>query len=174
MKKNCIIFILIGIISLTVVFFSVEKRESVSTEYLRIHVRANSNEEKDQQIKYQIKDRLVAYLTPFVAQASTKSQAISLLNEKSEQMESICNSYLSLKGFNYSAKVKIVNEYFPTRVYEDTTLESGYYDSIIVELGSAKGDNWWCVVYPPLCFVNSAPVSYRSKILEIINNFKNR
>lgn len=173
MKKNCIIFLLIGIISLTIVFFSVGGQK-VTTEYLRIHVRANSNEICDQQVKYEIKDKLVSYLTPYIANVNTKSQAISLLKEKSSQMESICNQYLRLKGFNYLAKVKIANEYFPTRVYEDTTLESGYYDSIIVELGSAKGDNWWCVIYPPLCFVKSAPVTYRSKILEIINNFKNR
>ncbi len=174
MNKNCIIFFLIGIISLTVVFLAVGKSQNVTTEYLRIHVRANSNESADQQIKYELKDKLVAYLTPYIAQVDTKSEAIRLLKEKSGQMESICNAYLNLKGFNYTAKVKIANEYFPTRVYDDLTLESGYYDSIIVELGSAKGDNWWCVVYPPLCFVKNAPVTYRSKILEIINNFKNR
>ena len=172
MKKNGIIFLIISIICLTVVFFAVNRQ--TTTEYLRIHVRANSNEQADQEIKYQIKDRLVEYLTPYIAQVSTKSEAISLLKEKSPYMEGICNSYLSVRGFAYTARVKIANEYFPTRVYEDTTLEAGYYDSIIVELGEARGDNWWCVVYPPLCFVKSSPIVYRSKILEIINNFKNR
>ena len=173
MKKNGIIFLIVSIICLTIVFYAVNKTQT-TTEYLRIHVRANSNEQSDQDIKYQIKDRLVEYLTPYIAEVNTKSEAISLLEGKIPAMEGICNSYLSAYGFNYEARVKIANEYFPTRVYEDTTLESGYYDSIIVELGSAKGDNWWCVVYPPLCFVKSAPVTYRSKILEIINNFKNR
>ena len=61
---------------------------------------------------------------------------------------------LRQKGFNYVSNVKINNEYFPSRTYENTTLESGYYDAVIIELGEAKGDNWWCVMYPPLCFVN--------------------
>ena len=172
MKKNGIIFLIIGIICLTVVFFAVQRE--TTTEYLRIHLRANSNEISDQEVKYQIKDILVDYLTPYIAQVNTKSEAISLLESKKQDMEMVCRNYLSARGFCYSARVKIANEYFPTRVYEDTTLEAGYYDSIIVELGEAKGDNWWCVVYPPLCFVKSAPISYRSKILEIINNFKNR
>ena len=171
MKNKGIIILIIGIISLTVIFSAVNKTEK---EYLRIHVRANSNQECDQQIKYEIKDKIVQYLTPYIAQIQTKSQAISLLEDSKSNLESICNSYLKAKGFTYGAKIKISNEYFPTRVYEDTTLKAGYYDSIIVELGQAKGDNWWCVVYPPLCFVKDSPIRYRSKIVEIINNFKNR
>ena len=68
------------------------------------------------------------------------------------------------------------SEYFPTRCYDDVVLESGEYDSLIVELGSGTGDNWWCVAYPPLCFVNATDdgtenVVYRSKLLEIIKSF---
>ena len=172
MKKNGIIFLIISIICLTIVFYAV--RQTTTTEYLRIHVRANSNDIADQQVKYVIKDKLVEYLTPYIAQVQTKSEAISLLNEQKDSMEAICNNFLRASGLNYGAKIKIANEYFPTRVYEDTTLEAGYYDSIIVSLGKGEGDNWWCVVYPPLCFVKNAPITYRFKILEIINNFKNR
>ena len=76
-------------------------------------------------------------------------------------------------GFNYHSKVAVRNELFPTRVYGDFTLEEGFYDALIVELGEAKGDNWWCVVYPPLCFTGTENIKYKSKILEIINSFKN-
>ena len=172
MKKNGIIFLIIGIICLTVVFFAVQRE--TTTEYLRIHVRANSNLQVDQDVKYEIKDNLVTFLTPFIAEVSSKSEAISLLNDKKEQMEDICNAYLNQQGFSYGAKVEIKSEYFPSRVYEDTTLKAGVYDAIIVSLGEAKGDNWWCVVYPPLCFVKSAPIKYRSKILKIIEKFKQR
>ena len=65
---------------------------------------------------------------------------------------------------------KLNNEYFPTRAYDDLVLENGYYDALIIELGSGKGDNWWCVVYPPLCFADcTQKIEYKSKFLEIIN-----
>ena len=77
-------------------------------------------------------------------------------------------------GFNYVSNIKINNEYFPTRTYANTTLESGYYDAVIIELGEAEGDNWWCVMYPPLCFVNknenNMQIKYKSKIWEWINS----
>mgnify|MGYP002521854701 CR=1 FL=1 len=79
-------------------------------------------------------------------------------------------------GLNYKSNIKIDREVFPTRTYEGYTLESGIYDAIIVELGSAKGNNWWCVIYPPLCFTNyssanNQSVVYKSKIWGIIKQF---
>ena len=68
----------------------------------------------------------------------------------------------------------IRNEKFPTRVYGDLTLESGYYDAVIVELGKAEGANWWCVVYPPLCFSSGENIEYRSKIADIIAEWKSK
>ncbi len=171
MKKFSITFILLSIIILLVVVGANFTGET-KTEYLRIHVRANSNQAVDQNVKYELKDKIVAYLTPYIANVNDKSGAISLLNDKKETLQSICNAYLLAKGFNYKAKVSIKQEYFPTRVYDDLTLNAGYYEAIIVELGKGEGDNWWCVVYPPLCFVENAPVKYRSKLLEIINKYK--
>ena len=78
-------------------------------------------------------------------------------------------------GFNYQSKVQIREEYFPTRVYDGITLDAGVYDAVIIELGNAQGQNWWCVVYPPLCFVNvGTKYEYKSKILEIVNDFIKR
>ena len=173
MKKNGIILLLIAIITLTAVYFS-NRGTSAEGEYLRIHVRANSNDFADQTVKYEVKDQIVSFLTPFVAECDTKSEAISLLKGKSDEIVAICNDLLKKEGFSYGAKVEIKKEYFPTRVYNGQTFDAGVYDAIIVELGSATGDNWWCVVYPPLCFVQSGKIEYRSKILEIISRFKNR
>ena len=79
---------------------------------------------------------------------------------------------LSVFSFNYSAKASVKKEKFPTRVYQGVQLESGIYDALIIELGSGKGDNWWCVVYPPLCFTGeNVKYSYKSKILQIIRSF---
>ena len=144
-----------------------------SVEYLRIHIRANSNSQEDQSVKYKIKAEVVNYLTPLITECNSKEQAITLLNLHKLNIEKVCDKVLSDSGFGYKAEVAVRNELFPTRVYGEFTLNEGFYDALIVELGKAKGDNWWCVVYPPLCFAgNDTNVVYKSKILEIINRFK--
>lgn len=145
-----------------------------SESILRIHIRANSNSIEDQEIKYDIKAMVVEYLTPIVAEINSKEDLINSLNYNKSSIENIINAKLKEQGFNYLSNMKISNELFPTRTYGEYTFEADYYDALIVELGEAKGDNWWCVVYPPLCFKSAnTKVVYKSKILEIINQFFN-
>ena len=171
MKKICISLFLLTIIFVTVIASMNQNEDSV--EYLRIHIRANSNSQADQSVKYSVKEAIVEYLTPYVANCNDKQSVINTLNEKKGELESVANQVLYKNGFNYTSKVAVRNEKFPTRVYEDFTLKEGFYDALIVDLGEAQGDNWWCVVYPPLCFTASDNVVYKSKILEIIKEFKN-
>lgn len=145
-------------------------------QYLRIHIRANSDSRIDQNIKYTIKDDLVNYLTPLVSQCNSFDEVVDMIDENINDMENLCDNILTDNGFSYTSKIMINEEYFPTRAYGEYVLESDFYDAIIVNLGEAKGDNWWCVVYPPLCFLNAKNVDknnivYKSKILEIINKF---
>ena len=176
MKNFCITFLLLSIIFLTagcqrMISGETPKEE---TEYLRIHVRANSNSDEDQAIKYCIKDQIVKYLTPFIAQCHSKSEAVQVIAQKKATLEYIIDEILISNGLEYSSHIAVRNEKFPTRVYQEFTLESGYYDAVIVELGEAKGDNWWCVVYPPLCFTGGENVKYSSLILQIIEEFKRK
>lgn len=144
--------------------------------YLRIHIRANSNLAVDQNIKYEIKDYVVSYLTPFLCGGKTIDMAKEIVTNQLENIEDLANDILIQNGFSYRAKAKLNEEFFPTRTYSTLTLESGYYDALIISLGSGEGDNWWCVVYPPLCFTSGENVSvvYKSIIWEIVNSwFKN-
>ena len=190
MKKFCIIFLLSIIISLTALGFSGilgAKNANGATMYatnthvgvraddfLRIHIRADSNESEAQDVKYYVRDRVVEYLTPLVANCQTKAEALLGLQARINEISAVANKALREKGFYYGANAELTTERFPTRVYEDCILPAGEYSSLIIRLGSGKGDNWWCVVYPPLCF--SAPtgknVVYKSKIWEIIERFK--
>lgn len=173
MKKIGISILIIAIITLTVAVGLVPHDSGV--EYLRIHIRANSNSEEDQSVKYLIKDAVVSYATPYVAEMHSKEDATEFFNSHKTEIENLIDNILKQKGFSYGSNLVVRNEKFPTRVYGDFTLEEGFYDAVIVELGSAKGDNWWCVVYPPLCFTgNSTSVKYKSKILEIIEDFKKK
>lgn len=171
MRKVCISFLIIGIIVLSGIgLWSYQPK--AHSEYLRIHIRANSNLDCDQQVKYIVKDAIVDYLTPFIAGCNTKQKAQKMLEDNLFNMQNLAQKVLIQNGFDYSVKVSIKNEQFPTRIYNGVQLESGFYDALIVELGSAKGNNWWCVVYPPLCFTGEGQGQiYKSKILDIINDF---
>ena len=181
MKKFCIIFLLSIIISLTAFglsdggrYASNAQNTDTQTEYLRMHIRADSNAAPAQEVKYKVRDCVVDYLTPIVAKSETKAEALWRVRGAISGIEQVAEKELKANGFGYGARAEIRTETFPTRVYEGHTLPAGEYLALIIELGEGKGDNWWCVVYPPLCF--AAPkgenVVYKSKILEIIENFR--
>lgn len=174
MRKICISFLIVGIIILSGISLIMPKNE-VHKEYLRIHIRANSNDEIDQSVKMKVKNAVVLYLTPFIAECDTKTKAVNMLSVRLNGVEQVADSVLSSSGFDYKSNAKIKREEFPTRVYSGLELEKGFYDALIIELGDGKGDNWWCVVYPPLCFTGQeAGYQYKSKILEIIHEFRKK
>ena len=171
--KKIVLAVSVALIILTgllVLPFSPANVSGQQATYLRVHIRANSNDEKDQKVKLEIKELIVNYLTPKLQNVPGIDSAKEIIDDNLGEISSIATSYLKEKGFNYGANAKLNNEYFPTRSYQDLTLEDGYYDALIVELGSAKGDNWWCVVYPPLCFsqTGEGEVIYKSIIQELI------
>ena len=140
--------------------------------YLRVHIRANSNSNEDQAVKYRVRDKVVEYLTPTVAGCNTKEEAMAKIGAKLDEIAVVADGVLRANGYTYGAQASIRTEKFPTRVYENVTLEAGVYDALILELGTGSGDNWWCVVYPPLCFSSgNGNVVYKSKIAEIIKSF---
>lgn len=144
-------------------------------DYLRVHIRANSNGEEDQEVKYLVRDAVVEYLTPTVAECFTKQEAMEKIKKNLNGVARIAEGVLRENGYAYGAAAEVKREEFPTRVYDGYTLEAGVYDSLIIRLGAGTGDNWWCVVYPPLCFTGAAgDVTYKSKILEIIRDFRER
>ena len=139
------------------------------SDYLRIHIRANSNCKQDQQIKYVVRDEVVNFLTPLIKDCESKQQAISVIQNNQSAVNALIEGVLIKNGFNYGCKISICRQEFPTRVYENLTLEAGVYDAVIIELGEGIGENWWCVVYPSFCFSSNDNVDYRSKFLDILN-----
>ena len=171
MKKIAIIALLFAAV-VGICVLGVQKKDSANADYLRGHIRANSNSEIDQAVKYRVRDAVVAYLTPTVAECGTKAEAMRAVEENLPAIADVADDILRENGFFYGARAHLRQEEFPTRVYDGVTLEAGVYDALIVELGTGAGDNWWCVVYPPLCFTaGNGNIVYKSKILEIINQF---
>jgi stage II sporulation protein R len=172
MKKWLIAFAVIILVAICA--FGATKQ--TNTTYLRIHIRANSNLAIDQQVKHQVKDQVVAYLTPLLTEGKTFEAAKQIIEQNLPQIEQVANQVLFNAGFSYKAKAQLNQEFFPTRTYSSYTLDSGFYDALILSLGSGQGDNWWCVVYPPLCFTSAdgVAVEYKSIIWDIISNWAQR
>ena len=166
--KNIIIFMLL---LLSVVGF-VGCENKNNNDYLRIHIRANSNNEEDQNVKFFIKDIVVEYMTPLLVDAKNKNDVMLIIEENKRELIHVVDMALQSQGFDYGCSISINNEFFPTRNYDGLTLDADYYDALIVNLGSGDGNNWWCVMYPNLCFNNPNDVVYKSKIKEIIDKIK--
>ncbi len=167
----------IVVVAVVLVVSGVCYQPKQETQYLRIHIRANSNSEADQAVKYLVKDAIVEALIPILSEVKTKDEAQEVMRDNFSYIEAVANGVLESEGFYYGSNAKLDNEYFPTRTYstnESTiTLAEGYYDALVLELGSGEGNNWWCLVYPAFCFTtttNYDNIVYISKIWDIIKS----
>lgn len=163
--------VLLSVLLLCAPLFS----SAAGDEYLRIHIRANSNSAEDQRVKYMVKDAVVEALIPLLADAQTKQQAEKMVCANFDYIEQVANKVLENQGFDYQSSARLDREQFPARSYDDITLPAGDYDAVIIDLGSGDGNNWWCLVYPAFCFTktqNSTNYVYISKIWEIIESVK--
>ena len=126
----------------------------LSEAVFRLHVIANSDSDEDQALKLKVRDALLNYMNDICLNCSTKAEAISLANEHKDDFRQVAEKSISENGYNYSVKINIDNFYFPTKNYGDISLPAGFYDALRVEIGEAKGKNWWCVMFPSLCFID--------------------
>lgn len=169
---------IIGILIVIFCVLSCVGCSNASEEVIRIHIRANSNSDIDQGIKLVVRDNIIKYITPLIAECQNAKEVKSTLESNLNGIESVADRVLIDNGFEYISSARISNEYFPSREYDGHVFDAGYYNALILNLGSGIGNNWWCVAYPPLCFVgednNSAKIEYKSKILELIENFFGR
>ena len=159
------------------VFFCTKKGNEVNDDYLRIHITANSNSDFDKNIKYKVKDAVVDFLIPMLGDVKDKESAEILLKDNLQKIEAVANDALCRFGVKYNAQLTLVEEKIPTRVYDDFSLQSGVYQSLKLDLGQAKGDNWWCVVFPAVCFTSSKNpqnLEYISKIWDTIQSVTKR
>lgn len=175
MKGKGIFAVILALVLLIAIgSYKTEEKSSYKAEYLRLHIRADSNDYSAQSIKYEIKDEVVAFLTPIVANCKNKKESVQAIENNLENIENLTDKILKEKGYTYTSTAQIKREEFPVRAYDEYVLDAGVYDALIINLGSGEGDNWWCVVYPPLCFTKVDTFEgfkYKSKILEIIERF---
>lgn len=126
----------------------------ISNSVFRLHVLANSDSKEDQDLKYKVRDSLLNYMNSICSNCSNKEEAINLVEQNQKIFKQIALDTIHNEGYNYDVNINIGNFEFPTKTYGDISLPTGFYDALRVEIGNAKGQNWWCVMFPPLCFVD--------------------
>ena len=150
-----ILSILLILYTTTCAFFYVQAVSTdISDSVFRLHVIANSNSEDDQALKYEVRDNLLKYMNNICKDCTSKEEAINIVSEHQEEFKEIALKTIKNEGYSYDVKIEIGNFEFPTKQYGDISLPAGFYDALKVEIGKAEGRNWWCVMFPSLCFVD--------------------
>lgn len=154
--KKIFISVIFVIITVTIAY-TVEAytgMAKINDKVIRLHVIANSNTVFDQQLKYKVRNNVIdKFNNEFentVSKDDSEDVIIKNINEIREEAETI----ISKEGYDYKVNVYYGNFKFPRKIYEDIVLPEGYYDAVRIEIGKAEGNNWWCVMFPPLCFVD--------------------
>ncbi len=126
----------------------------ISDSVFRLHVIANSDSPADQNLKYIVRDSIIDYINEISSSATSKEEVLQIAKSNISEIQSIAINTVRKEGYDYSVNVEVGNFVFPKKTYGDITFPPGFYDALKVEIGEAKGQNWWCVMFPPLCFVD--------------------
>lgn len=128
---------------------------SLSDSVFRLHIIANSDSEADQNLKLKVRDNIIKYMNSIISNSINKDNVISIVSNNLDSFKELAIKTIQENGYNYNVNIEIGNFYFPTKAYGDISFPAGNYDALKIEIGDAIGQNWWCVLFPPLCFVNS-------------------
>ena len=166
--------------------------EEIRGDVLRLHVLANSDSAEDQQLKLKVRDALLEKGKNIFDGSVTKENAEEKIEKEKELLIETAKEVIEENGFDYDVKITVTDEFFTTRTYENITLPAGRYKALRVLIGESAGQNWWCVMFPPLCIPTAQPemnlfftedeirlvesdpkYEPRFKIIEIYENIKN-
>lgn len=144
----------------------------LSEEIVRFHIRANSDSKEDQNLKLKVKEAVVTYMEDLLEGAKDSKESASRIEDNMEDLLMCAMEVIHEEGYEYDLKGYLVKEYFPMKMYGDVCMPAGEYTAFRIDIGNASGKNWWCVLYPPLCFVDVTcavvPEESKKKIEEIV------
>ena len=158
MKKTCaMVGVLIGIL-ITGLIVNAKRSEmqgELAEQVFRFHVLANSDSGEDQALKMKVKEAIIAYMKQELPQSDSVETTKKWARENLVQIEQVAAEIIAEEGYEYSVKAEVTTCDFPDKTYGDITFPAGEYEALRIEIGQAKGQNWWCVLYPNLCFIDA-------------------
>ena len=146
----------------------------IPQDAIRIRIVPNSNSKYDQQIKIKVKDKLKISLYDLLKNTKNSNQAKKVIKNNLDNIENDIKNVLQKENYNKKYNVNFGNNYFPEKEYKGVRYKEGYYESLLVTLGEGKGDNWWCVLFPPLCLIEaeeSTDAEYKSLVKTLIDKY---
>ena len=126
-------------------------QQNLKNHLIRFHVRANSDSSFDQACKLKVRDAVISKVSQMMDKADTKEEAFDILKKQKDSIKNTAQEILKKEGVIQKVKVHFVQEKFPEKTYGQYTFPEGIYDALRIDLGEAKGHNWWCVMFPDLC-----------------------
>lgn len=157
--KKYLFLITAGVISSLYIWTAVLGNDllqpSIASKILRFHVLANSDSDADQAVKEEVRDAVGVYLGPLLQDAENVEETKQIIEENMEQIVSVAKDTLTEHGYAYDVKAQIARADFPEKTYGAYTFPKGEYEALQIVIGEGKGQNWWCVLYPNMCFRGS-------------------
>ncbi|MGK0465544.1 stage II sporulation protein R [Clostridium sp.] len=129
-------------------------QSDVAGKLIRFHVIANSDDKVDQELKLKVRDSVLEYVSPKLINSKDIEGSRKIINNETKNIKKIAETVINKNGFKYSVVTTLSKEYFPVKTYGNITLPQGEYEAFRILIGSGTGQNWWCVMFPPLCFVD--------------------
>ena len=126
--------------------------QDVLNNFFRFHVRSNSDSEDDLNLKYKVRDAILEIIGDELEGAQSKDEAVRYINENIDLIKTIAANEIEREGYDYDVKAYVGYEYFPMRQYGEVTFPAGIYETLRVDIGEAKGQNFWCLLYPDVCY----------------------
>ena len=154
---NLLMAVLLGMCSLQGIAAAGQAslQKGIASGVIRFHVLADSDAKEAQQAKLQVKDRIVSYLDPLLRDADSAEECCSRIRSHLRVIEGKSRQTLEEQGISCAVSAGLKRAWFPEKTYGDCTFPAGFYEALQIRIGSASGRNWWCVLYPGLCFENS-------------------
>lgn len=146
----------------------------IPEDAIRIRVIANSDSEYDQQIKYKVKDSIQVKMFNLLKNVKGSENARKVIKDNLENIKMEVSNTLLSENYNLDFEVNYGKNYFPEKKYKGITYKEGYYESLVITLGEGKGENWWCVLFPPLCLVeaeSSTETEYTTFVKELMDKY---
>ena len=137
---------------------ALQTQTQLADRVVRLHVLANSDSEEDQALKLLVRDAVLDRAEALLTQSEDRAEAEALLREHLTDFEQVAEAVITAEGYDYPVSVELEDTQFPTKEYDGFTLPAGEYLALRVLIGAAEGQNWWCVVFPPLCTTAAAEV----------------
>ena len=170
MKKINLIkagIVILGIIFVfSVVTYAKNIQNNIADNVLRLHIIANSNTENDQKLKLKVRDRFLKEGAEIFGADMRMEEAEKFIMKNRERLQEIARDEIRKNGYSYDVKIELGEFSFPAKFYDDIMLPSGKYRAVRIIIGEGKGENWWCVMYPPMCVIDDLTVKKGKKKLK--------